>query len=416
MTAPTVSVIVVSRDRPGPLARLMRALRQLDYPAFEVIVAADAPGRAAVRAAGLEECVKLVAVDAPGIGAARNAGLAAAAGGIAAFIDDDAIPEPTWLTHLAGALADGPAVAAGGFVRGANGISWQWRARSIDITLRHRLLAAPGEAPFHPVPGTGRAIRTEGTNMAFRRAALLAIGGFDAAFRYYLDETDLNMRLARAGQVTAIVPRAEVHHAMAASAQRGPDRAPRSLFEIGASVAIFLRKHTPPPWHAAALTTARGEARRGLLRHLVAGGLEPRDIAALMESFEDGLRAGRTRETALTPAVGPAPPFLPFPGAPGQPHRLLAGRPWQARCLRRAAARLAAEGPVTLFLFDHTARAHRLRYRDTGVWEQSGGLWGRAVRDRPAPWVRSFAARVEAETHRLAPVRRLRAVKAVDPC
>jgi len=415
MTAPTASVVVVSRGRPHALSRLMRALRQLDHPAFEVIVAADAPGRAAIRAAGLAGQVKMVAVDAPGIGAARNAGLAAAAGEIVAFIDDDAIPEPTWLTHLAGALAAGPAVAAGGFVRGANGISWQWRARSIDAVLCHRAIPAAGNEPFHPVPGPGHAIRTEGTNMAFRREPLIALGGFDAAFRYYLDETDLNMRLHRAGKATVIVPRAEVHHAMAASALRGPDRAPRSLFEIGASVAVFLRRHTPAPERARALATARGEARRHLLRHLVRGGLEPRDIAILTDSFEAGLHAGRARPGRLLSAAEP-PPFLPFPGAPGRAHLLLTGRIWQAARLRRAAAGLAAEGnPVTLFLFAHSARAHRMRYRDDGVWEQAGGLWGRAVRESTAPPAWSFGARVAAEARRLAPVRTLSAVAGLCP-
>ncbi|MES2906736.1 MAG: RNA polymerase factor sigma-54, partial [Pseudomonadota bacterium] len=44
-----------------------------------------------------------------------------------------------------------------------------------------------------------------------------AMGGFDPAFRFYLDETDLNLRLAATGAMTAIVPVAQVHHGFAES-------------------------------------------------------------------------------------------------------------------------------------------------------------------------------------------------------
>ncbi|MCB2152739.1 MAG: glycosyltransferase, partial [Rhodobacteraceae bacterium] len=59
---------------------------------------------------------------------ARNLGLAAAAGEIVAFIDDDAVPEPRWLARLTAPFADPGIAAAGGFVVGRNGISFQWRA------------------------------------------------------------------------------------------------------------------------------------------------------------------------------------------------------------------------------------------------------------------------------------------------
>jgi hypothetical protein len=36
-----------------------------------------------------------------------------------------------------------------------------------------------------------------------------------------------------------------VHHAFAASDRRSADRVPLSLFDIGASTAVFLRKHAP---------------------------------------------------------------------------------------------------------------------------------------------------------------------------
>ncbi|MGB8623151.1 MAG: glycosyltransferase family 2 protein, partial [Paracoccaceae bacterium] len=218
--APRVSVVVVSRDRPGPLSRCLTALTQLDYAPFEVIVAADDAGLAAVAALGLADAVKSVRVEAPGISAARNAGVAIAAGDVVAFIDDDAVAEPTWLTHLATPFAESGVEAAGGYVRGRNGISFQWRARSVNRQAVHADLPPADSTPRLLPPPPDGAIRTEGTNMAFRRETLAAMGGFDTGFRFFLDETDLNMRLAGAGALTAVVPLAQVHHGFAPSPRR----------------------------------------------------------------------------------------------------------------------------------------------------------------------------------------------------
>ncbi|WP_375687454.1 glycosyltransferase family 2 protein [Pseudooceanicola sp. LIPI14-2-Ac024] len=100
-------MVVVSRGRPGPLALCLDALSRLRYAPYEIVVVADPAGLQAVAAAGLDGLVKTVAFDVPNISAARNAGIAAAAGEVVAFIDDDAVPEPCWLHHLAGGLALG---------------------------------------------------------------------------------------------------------------------------------------------------------------------------------------------------------------------------------------------------------------------------------------------------------------------
>ena len=401
------SVVVVSHGRPAELARCLAALRLQDHGAMELVVVACARGRAAVARAGLERAAKLIAFDTPNISAARNLGIAAAAGELVAFVDDDAVAEPSWLTRLVAAFDDPRVEAATGFVRGRNGISHQHRASWVDATGRSRVLEVSDEALSLHQGAPGSAVKTEGTNMAFRRETLAAMGGFDPAFRFYMDDTDLNMRMAAEELITAVVPLAEVQHGFAASARRRSDRVPRDLHEIGASTALFLRKHAPrvdPTGHLAALM--RSEHRR-LLRHMVSGGLEPRDVGRLLTGLEDGMEEGLGREIdPLLPIGPPAEPFRPLPGTGPRPGRVVAGWVWQHRRLMRLARAHAESGAVvTVLRFSPTAAYHRARFTDAGVWLQTGGLWGRSLRDQRliARW--RPARRLQAEIARIAPVR-----------
>lgn len=405
MTAPSVSVIVVSRGRPDALLRCLAGIEQLDHPAFELVVVADPDGVAALGRADLADRVKCVGYDTANISAARNLGLQVAAGDVVVFIDDDAVPEPTWLGRLTAPFADADVSAAGGYVRGRNGISFQNRARRVDGFGRHRRLSLSGDAAqvFRACPGD--AIKTEGTNCAFRRDMLMAMGGFDPAFAFFLDETDVNLRLAGRGAATAIVPGAEVHHGFAASARRTAQRMPRTLHDIGASQMVFLRKHAPDADHAQVLADLRAEQRARLLRHMVAGTCEPRDVARLMATLEDGLADGVRRPFGTPePLAGTGEPFLLFrPRVRFVADRTLAGRIWQRRRLRAEAAKAVARGQrVSLYLFSPTTVYHRVAFRLPGYWEQTGGIWGRS--DRRGPVIRraTFASRLKVEQDRVA--------------
>ena len=133
MSTPTVSVIVVSRGRAADLPLCLLGISQLDYPNFEVVLVADSDGLSAVRELLFFDDLKVIEFNEANISAARNLGIAEAAGELVAFIDDDAVPEPTWLNYLTAGFRDPDVAAAGGFVIGRNGISFQWKARSVDV-------------------------------------------------------------------------------------------------------------------------------------------------------------------------------------------------------------------------------------------------------------------------------------------
>ncbi|NNE53712.1 MAG: glycosyltransferase family 2 protein [Sulfitobacter sp.] len=398
-----VSVVVVSRGRPDALKRCLLGLSQLQYDAFEVVVVADPAGIAAADEMPFAEHLKLQPFDEPNISAARNLGLGQAAGEVVAFIDDDAVPEPQWLRYLIAPAEQSEVAAMGGPVRGRNGISFQWRARSLDAFGEAHDLKIDTERATVLTPPKGHAVKTEGTNMAFRRSVLLEVGGFDPAFHYFLDETDLNMRLARAGHRTALVPLAEVHHGSAENALRRRDRVPRDLFDIGASWAVFQRKHVGEAQRVRQWNFLRGSERRRLLRHMVRGALEPRDLRRLMKRLDAGYAEGQERpngQGAL--AQHPAAPFRPFP-AQRRSAEMILSRPLRLAADREEAARRVKEGQIiTLLSLSPTALYHRVEFTAAGVWEQRGGLFGRSDRTMPLFSLTTRTRRMKREKARIA--------------
>ena len=402
MTTPPVSVIVVSRHRAAALMRCIVALTQQDHPNVELIVVADP--EAIRQAETLSLPLKCVTFDEANISAARNAGLAVAAASIVAFIDDDAVAEPTWLSRLTAPFANPEVTASTGFIRGRNGISYQWQACEVDqFGQDHPLtITEPTLRPNAPQ----RAVKTQGTNCAFRRDALLAIGGFDPAYRFYLDEADVNLRMA--GQnlsgLTAIIPDAQVHHGYLASSRRAANRMPLSLHDIAASTAIFLRRHAPEADMGAALKALSLRQSSRIAAHRRAGRIDAQAELALLTSLTQGWAEGLAHPLAAPPPLFPATTPMQALDTGPRPGKILSGRFWQKRRLL-AEATASTATITTVFLFTPTARPHKLSFQPQGYWLQTGGIFGQSTRHGPRFRVISFGKRVEEETARLAQYR-----------
>lgn len=389
---PRVSLILLSRGRPALLARCLTAVAQMDHPAFEVIVVADPAGLAVARSYP----VRTVAFGEANISAARNLGIAAAAGDIVAFTDDDAVPEPLWLWHLTRPFSDPAVFAAGGHVLGWNGLSFEWTGGLVDRALNEtRWPQGTGGTTVH-ANRPGQAVEVKGVNCAYRRDRVLQLGGFDPQLRYYLDETELNLRLANLHGLTAIVPDARVHHMKAESDQRHADRVPKTLYDIGYSTAITLGRHD----HGA--TEPRQQRRQEqvtkLETYLRARRMTDAQAQALLLSYDQGFAAGAAVGPALIgPMKSQAGAFLPFP-AQTRPLSILSGRSWQRRALVAKARTLAEQGHIVrVFAFSPTALYHQRRF-EGGVWVQRGGLFGKSLRTDPVfRWWR-FSRRLSRES------------------
>lgn len=380
MTAARLSVIVASRHRPEALVRCVKALRQQIGVLIEVIVVADPESCQKLQADDL----KIVVYDEANISVARNRGLAEAAAPFVAFIDDDAVAEPTWAARLYQGLNQKGLVAATGFVLGRNGLSYQWRAAYVDGKgVDHPFEA--GDQDVVPRPSLGLAVKLQGTNCALSTVALRQAGGFDPAYRFYLDDADLSLRISRLGQ-SAIVPGAQVHHGFLASERRRADRVPLSLHDIGASMAVFLRRHCPESL-AEGYERLAGEQKARLNRHLSADRLTRATYRALMASLDAGWDQGLGRElSVLEPLCHNPASFLPVASTANGGGAVLGGWWFQRDQLIREAARRTSEGViVSVLCLTPGWRRHRHRYCNEGYWLQTGGVWGKADRSLPPP-------------------------------
>ena len=197
---PRISVVVCSYNGGRTIRDTCEALRRLDYPDYETIVVDDGSTDDMAAIARTYD-VRVIRTPNRGLSSARNTGLAAATGEIVAYLDDDAYPDPHWLTYLAATFLSTSHAGVGGPNIAPAG----------DGSIAECVARAPG-GPVHVLVTDLEAEHIPGCNMAFRKACLEAIGGFDPRFRTAGDDVDLCWRLQERGWTLGFHPAALVWH------------------------------------------------------------------------------------------------------------------------------------------------------------------------------------------------------------
>lgn len=242
-----ISVVICTYDRATSLRRTLTALRYLRHPDFEVVVV-DGPSTDGTEAVLTEfaDHIRTGRCPLANLAASRNVGIALAEGELVAFLDDDAVPEPDWLCELERPFSDPEVAIAGGFVRDHTGVAYQ--SRWLVTDRAGASVAPPSLRGIHCGigPGVERFLRPPGTNVAFRRDVLRAVGGFDEVYAYYLDETDVILRVVEGGGRVRFAPSAEVHHKYAASHLRTDEGVWTSVAPAARSQAYFELVHSRP--------------------------------------------------------------------------------------------------------------------------------------------------------------------------
>ena len=199
-TWPKISVVICTYNGSRTLRETLTHAKKIEYPNFEIVVVNDG-SRDNCADIAREAGVRLVSTENRGLSSARNTGMAAATGEIIVYLDDDAYPDPHWLTYLAATFINSKHAAVGGPNIAPPG----------DGDIAECVVNAPG-GPVHVLYSDTEAEHIPGCNMAFRKKSLQEIGGFDATFRVAGDDVDVCWRIHQRGWTIGFNPAAVVWH------------------------------------------------------------------------------------------------------------------------------------------------------------------------------------------------------------
>ena len=215
----SVSVIINTHNRAWHLKRLLDALARQTYENFEVIVV-NGPSddntndilemyKGAIR---VETCPVV------NLCVSRNIGLRASSGDIVAYIDDDAVPgDKYWIENAVTYFKDETIGAVGGEAKRIND-DIEFSCGYFTTIGENFVVGKPNQD--YNTPKGEVYNRVNGNNAIFIREAVCKIGGFDEYYVYFLDETDVCLRLIDEGYKVVHHPNALVYHEAAGGINR----------------------------------------------------------------------------------------------------------------------------------------------------------------------------------------------------
>lgn len=207
---PVLSIVICTRNRAGALSRALDAIGAMDSSqTYEVIVvdnnSSDHTTEVVGSRARKDPRVRCVSEATPGLGAARERGWRLARGSLIAFVDDDIVVPPDFADRMIEVFTDRPTL---GFVAGQIRLG-----NPADLPLTIDLRGHPEDMPPYSLVST---TSVAGANLAFRRACLVAIGGWDTALGagtpFPCEDLDAVTRAIWAGWPGGYDPRPVVYH------------------------------------------------------------------------------------------------------------------------------------------------------------------------------------------------------------
>lgn len=236
-----ISIVINTYNRGFSLPKTLASFEKLNYRNFEVVIvngpSTDNTTEVVESIAGR---VKYLECEEINISKSRNIGIAASAGEIIAFIDDDAIPESNWLQELNAKYADPRVGGVGGPVFDENGFGFQAQYIISDRFGESRFFPICPEIDLLNFPYARMFPAMMGVNSSFRREVLFQIGGFDEYFAYYLDETDVCLRVIDAGYRIDYAPLAFVHHKFLPSHLRDHRKVIKNIYPCVRSQVYYI--------------------------------------------------------------------------------------------------------------------------------------------------------------------------------
>jgi histidinol-phosphate phosphatase family protein len=232
----TEYAIVIPTIGRDSLSRLLTALERGHGPQPAAVILVDdrrdRPDPAPLELPPIGLPVKVLRSRGRGPAAARNVGWRSAAADWICFLDDDVVPDPDWRAQLAVDLD---------------------RADASVVGIQARIVVPPPPGR-RATDDERRTLQLAGArwitaDMAYRRSALVACGGFDERFpRAYREDADIALRITRGGRRITLGRRRTTHPVP-------PAKHPKLLAAVRAQAgnrddALMRRKHGPR-WRAA---------------------------------------------------------------------------------------------------------------------------------------------------------------------
>jgi glycogen synthase len=315
------SVVINTDNRCQSLQKTLRSLFFQTFRDFEVIVVnGPSTDDTALLLEGYSGQIKVVDCPVRNLSVSRNLGIDAASGDIVAFIDDDSVATQTWLQELVSAYTTDIVGGAGGIVYDQTGLALQ--AKYVACYRMGGQAVKDIQPPFdrYNHPGADPFLHLLGTNATFRRSALVQIGGFDEEYEYFLDETDLCMRMIDSGYRLIVVEDAVVHHKFLPSGLRPSKKVLLDPYPVVKNTVYFTlqsyKEKTIRHFRKQLDEYLETKRRQGKWRRLT-GLMDKEQYAHFVRRFDQGVRDGwahgesprRTRQIAASHPTD----FLPFP-------------------------------------------------------------------------------------------------------
>ena len=214
MSSRTLSVVIATYGEAPHLRNVLQALADQTYNCFDVVVVDN---NEFPRARPICElfATRSAFLHCPqgGLSAARNAGIAATHSEYIAFLDDDAVPEPTWAAELQSGLRRYDCAAAGGRVElaldGSLPVWYPERLRSLLSELRYDVVDIPAINDLQYLVGA---------NFCVARRYVEAVGGFrldlgrEGSCLRSSEEVELCKRIRKSGAHVAFLAAPVVWH------------------------------------------------------------------------------------------------------------------------------------------------------------------------------------------------------------
>jgi GT2 family glycosyltransferase len=251
---PDVTVVVVTYNRWDLTKEALRLLAEVTGPRYEVVIVDNAStDGTANELAHVHGATVLRNPRNLGFGPATNQGAAMARGRHLLLLNSDAWVRPGWLEPLIDVADADPGVAAvapkllypDGRLQEAGSIVWR------DARVRQY---GDGDLPNLPEYNFRRTVDyASAACLLVRRAAFIAVGGFDPRFApVYCEDVDLCLALAAGPGRVVYQPRSVVEHVRGASAAGGVQSAKieRNRRLLRARWRDILDRRPPESWRA----------------------------------------------------------------------------------------------------------------------------------------------------------------------